>query len=110
MTMPAPTEQPRQPAKEASKETPREPWRRRFLRAALYGKADRQVKARARIGLAILCFAAVYGVIAGRLVLYAMTPDSHDARRGGTDALATARPDIIDRTGETLASDVKAAS
>ena len=32
-------------------------------------------------------------------MLYAMTPDSHGARRIGTDAVATARPDIIDRTG-----------
>jgi cell division protein FtsI (penicillin-binding protein 3) len=87
-----------------------EPWRRRVMRAALYGKADRHVKARARIGLAILAFAVVYGVIAGRLVLYAMTPDNHGARRIGTDAVATARPDIIDRNGEVLATDIKAAS
>jgi cell division protein FtsI (penicillin-binding protein 3) len=87
-----------------------EPWRRRVMRTLLYGKADRHVKARARIGLAILAFAAVYAVIAGRLVLYAMTPDSHGARRIGTDAVATARPDIIDRNGEILATDIKAAS
>ena len=79
---------------------PQEPWRRRILRALLYGKADRNAKARARIGLAIIAFAAIYGVIAGRLVLYAMTPDSHVARRGGgtrwrprgpTSSTATAR-------------------
>jgi cell division protein FtsI (penicillin-binding protein 3) len=88
-----------------------EPLRRRIVRALLYGKADRHAKARARIGLAILAFTAIYGVIAGRLVLYAVTPDSHVARRGSAaDAVATARPDILDRNGEILATDVKAAS
>jgi cell division protein FtsI (penicillin-binding protein 3) len=90
---------------------PLEPWRRRVLRALLYGKTDRQAKARGRIGLAIIAFTAVYAIIGGRLVLYAMTPDSHFARRGGSsDAVATARPDILDRRGEILATDVKAAS
>src|SRR5882672_3209026 len=87
-----------------------EPWRRRVLRALLYGKSDRGTKARARIGLAILAFTVVYAIIAGRLVLYAMTPDNHGARRGGTDAGGTARPDILDRNGEVLATDVKASS
>jgi cell division protein FtsI (penicillin-binding protein 3) len=87
------------------------PWRRRMLRALLYGKADRSVKARARIGLAIIAFTAVYAIIAGRLVLYAMTPDSHGARRGSAaDAVATARPDVLDRNGEILATDVRAPS
>jgi cell division protein FtsI (penicillin-binding protein 3) len=46
-----------------------------------------------------------------RALLYAMTPDSHGARRGSAgDAVATARPDILDRNGEVLATDVKAAS
>ena len=90
---------------------PLEPLRRRALRKLLYGKSDRSVKARARIGLAIIAFAAVYAVIAGRLVLYAMTPDNHFGRRGGGgDAVATARPDILDRKGEMLATDVKAPS
>jgi len=89
---------------------PAEPWRRRVLRALLYGKADRTMKARARIGLAILAFTAVYAIIAGRLVVYALTPDSHVARRIATDAVATARPDITDRKGEVLATDVNAPS
>lgn len=88
-----------------------EPWRRRVLRALLYGRADRHAKARGRISLAIIAFTAVYGIIAGRLVLYAVTPDSHSAGRGSAaDAVATARPDILDRNGEILATDVKAAS
>src|SRR5207253_6053494 len=94
-----------------AKPAPTEPWRRRILRALLYGKADRHAKARGRIGLAMIAFTAVYAVIAGRLIVYAMTTDSHIARRGTAgDAVATARPDIVDRRGEVLATDVKAPS
>jgi cell division protein FtsI (penicillin-binding protein 3) len=89
---------------------PTEPWRRPMVRKLLYGKVDRHAKARGRISLAIIAFTAIYGIIAGRLVLYAMTPDSHGARRGGTDAVATARPDILDRNGEILATDVRTPS
>ena len=87
---------------------PTEPWRRRVLRALLYGKADRHAKARGRIGLTMIAFTAVYAIIAGRLIVYAVTPDSHTARRGNaSDAVATARPDILDRRGEVLATDVR---
>jgi cell division protein FtsI (penicillin-binding protein 3) len=85
-----------------------EPWRRRVLRALLYGKADRHAKARGRIGLTMIAFTAVYAIIAGRLIVYAVTPDSHTARRSNaSDAVATARPDILDRRGEILATDVR---
>jgi cell division protein FtsI (penicillin-binding protein 3) len=91
---------------------PAEPWRRRLVRVLLYGgNVDRTAKARARIGLAILAFAVVYGVIAARLVMLADSPDGHAVRRGvAQDAVATARPDILDRNGEILATDVKAPS
>ena len=53
----------------------------------------------------------VYAVIAGRLVMFAVGADSHGARRTASqDAIATARPDIVDRNGEMLATDVKAPS
>ena len=43
-----------------------EPWRQRLIRSLLYGRnVDRAAKARARVGLAILAFAAVYAVLAG---------------------------------------------
>ncbi len=89
-----------------------EPRRRRLLRTLLYGRnVDRGAKARARVGLAILAFAVVYAVIAGRLVTLAMVGDPHGARRGAAqDAVATARPDILDRNGDILAIDVKAPS
>ena len=91
---------------------PAEPWRRRLLRGLLYGKnIDRVAKARARVGLAILAFAAVYFIIAIRLVMFAAVSDSRTQHRVGPgDAIATARPDILDRNGEVLATDVRVPS
>jgi cell division protein FtsI (penicillin-binding protein 3) len=89
-----------------------EPWRRRLIRSLLYGRnVDRAAKARARVGFAIVAFAAIYAVIGGRLIMFAVGGDSHGARRtAAQDAIATARPDIVDRNGEVLATDVKAPS
>ena len=91
---------------------PRVPWHRRLVQALLYGpNVDRARKTKARIGLALLCFALIYAVIALRLVLFAVVPESHVMRRGGSgDAVATARPDILDRNGEILATDVRVPS
>ena len=89
-----------------------ESWRSRLTRTLLYGRnVDRTAKAKARIVLAILLFVTGYSVIAGRLVMFAAVPDSQLARRaGGHDAVATSRPDIVDRNGEMLATDVRTPS
>jgi cell division protein FtsI (penicillin-binding protein 3) len=91
---------------------PAEPWRQRLIRSLLYGRnVDRAAKARARVGLAIVAFAAIYAVIGGRLVMFAVGGDTHSARRtAAQDAIATARPDIVDRNGEVLATDIKTPS
>src|SRR5215475_12645781 len=91
---------------------PTEPWRQRLIRSLLYGRnVDRNAKARARVGFAILAFAAVYAVIGGRLVMFAIGADGPGVRRSAAqDRIATARPDIVDRNGEVLATDVKAPS
>src|ERR1700755_3281180 len=83
-----------------------------LIRTLLYGRnVDRTAKAKARVGLAILAFGAVYAVIAGRLVMFAVAPESHFSRRGvAREAVATARPDILDRNGLVLATDVRAPS
>jgi cell division protein FtsI (penicillin-binding protein 3) len=102
-TTSAATERGDQPARARA-----EPWRRRFTQSLLYGRnVDRDKKAKARLGLAILAFSLVYLIIAGRLLLYGIAPESHVARRAvNSDAVATARPDILDRNGNVLATDV----
>jgi cell division protein FtsI (penicillin-binding protein 3) len=84
----------------------------RLLSLLLYGKnVDRALKAKARLGLAIAGFVIIYSVIAVRLVIFAVASDSHSARRSVTqDAVATARPDILDRNGQILATDIKTPS
>ncbi|CAN5282149.1 penicillin-binding protein 2 [soil metagenome] len=90
---------------------PVEPWRQRLIRSLLYGRnVDRAAKARARVGLAMIAFGGIYGIIALRLVMFAVGGDAHGERRATKDAIATARPDILDRNGEILATDVKAPS
>ena len=90
---------------------PQTRWQR-VLGRILYGQdVDRAVKTKARIGLAIVAFAAVYTVIAVRLVMLAAAPDAHGTRRSVTqDAVSTARPDILDRNGQILATDIKSPS
>ena len=85
-------------------------WRHKLIRNLLYGhNVDRAGKARARVGLVMLAFAAVYTLIGCRLVTFAI--GAHGARRAASqEVVATARPDIVDRNGEILATDVKAAS
>src|SRR5438067_12417872 len=89
-----------------------EPWRQRLVRSLLYGRnVDRSAKARARVGFAMVAFTLVYAVIGGRLIMFAVGGDNHGARRTASqDAIATARPDIVDRNGEVLATDVKGPS
>src|ERR1700720_554160 len=91
---------------------PAEPLRRRLLRSLLYGRSsNRAAKARARVGLAIIAFAIVYGIIAVRLMMFAAVSDGRVAHRVVSgDAIATARPDILDRNGEVLATDVRVPS
>ena len=100
------------PAKPAERPKPVEPWRRRFVRKMLYGSnVDRGAKARARIVLAIMAFTVVYAVIGARLVMFGVASNSHSVHRVvSDDAIATARPDILDRNGEVLATDVRVPS
>ena len=68
-------------------------------------------KSTARVGLAAICFAGLFCVIGGRLVYLAVTSDtSSEMRRVTSSEISAARPDIVDRNGEILATDVKMVS
>jgi cell division protein FtsI (penicillin-binding protein 3) len=87
-------------------------WSQRMIRNLLYGRnVDRAAKARVRVGLVIIIFGLIYAVIAARLVMFAAFPDDRGGHHTASqDAIATARPDIVDRNGQILATDVKAPS
>ena len=95
----------------ARAKTPESGWQR-ALRSVLYGRdVDRNVKSKARLGLAIVAFIGIFSVITFRLVMFATVSEGHGGRRGDSqDAVATARPDILDRNGQIIATDVKTPS
>jgi cell division protein FtsI (penicillin-binding protein 3) len=68
-------------------------------------------KSTARVGLVALCFLGLFGTIAGRLAYLAVTSDTgSDMRRATSSEISAARPDIVDRNGEVLATDVRTVS
>jgi len=95
----------------ARAKTPESGWQR-ALRSVLYGRdVDRNVKSKARLGLAIVAFIGIFSVITFRLVMFATVSEGHGGRRSvSQDAVATARPDILDRNGQIIATDVKTPS
>ncbi len=64
-----------------------------------------------RIFITMIAFMAVYALIAGRLVLLGMADASEkSAFLDSSEAIKASRPDILDRNGEILATDIKTAS
>ena len=66
---------------------------------------------RPRIRLAMAVFTLAFMVIIGRLISFGLMDEvagNHGVNPN--DAIATGRPDIIDRNGEVLAADIKTAS
>jgi cell division protein FtsI (penicillin-binding protein 3) len=71
----------------------------------------RMDKSTARVGVVALGFTALFGLIAGRLVMLAVTSDNvSETRRATASEISSARPDIVDRNGDVLATDVKTMS
>jgi cell division protein FtsI (penicillin-binding protein 3) len=68
-------------------------------------------KSTARVGLVAICFTGLFATIGGRLVYLAVTSDNtSEVRRSTVSEISAARPDIVDRNGEILATDVKTVS
>ncbi len=86
-------------------------WRRTafsFLRGLFRMSGE---KSQARIGLVMLGFGALFAVIGGRLVMLATSPtEPVGLRRATQQATAAARPDIVDRNGQLLATDIRTVS
>ncbi|MFZ3176706.1 MAG: penicillin-binding protein 2 [Methylovirgula sp.] len=68
-------------------------------------------KATRRIRLITVSFALIYCVIAGKLVYLGLHPELRQGmRQAASDTVAAARPDILDRNGAILATDIKVTS
>ncbi len=66
---------------------------------------------RFRIRLAVGVFALAFAVIIGRLAMLGiMDAPAGSAAGSANEAIATGRPDLVDRNGEVLAADIKTAS
>ena len=66
---------------------------------------------RGRIRVAVLAFLAAFLVVIGRLVMFGLAPATHGSAYSDPNAIAaTARPDLVDRNGEILATDIKMSS
>ena len=66
-------------------------------------------KNRQRFIIATGLFCCVYAVIGGRLVMWGVSPNASGAY-SPMGQIVAARPDLVDRNGEVLATDIKTAS
>ncbi len=86
-------------------------WRHVEPPGAVGCRGNDEVQGRWRVCFAMAGFALLYGVLAFRLVALGIEANASDTSRvKPVDAVAAARPDIIDRNGEILATDIKTAS
>lgn len=88
------------------------PRMRRWFAWLLAGPQDQRLgKSRRRLRLAVVAFSGLYLVIAGAMIHYAMNPDANRRTQGrAQEAISATRPDILDRNGEVLATDMRTAS
>ncbi|CDM58392.1 MULTISPECIES: peptidoglycan D,D-transpeptidase FtsI family protein [Rhizobium] len=73
-------------------------------------RKKKAVQAKSRVGLLIVGFLGVYCVIGGRLVEYAIRDPEVVSSILPPDRLMASRPDILDRNGEVLATDIRTVS
>jgi cell division protein FtsI (penicillin-binding protein 3) len=66
----------------------------------------RRKQARQRVAIIIALFCAVYLLIGGRLLQYGLSEPVVSASIGGNAHAVASRPDIVDRNGELLATDL----
>ena len=79
-----------------------------FLKRLFETRLDKTPR---RTKLVAVLFTLLFGVIITRLIMFGLRPDNEQAvRAAGSDSVAAARPDILDRNGEVLAPDMKVRS
>lgn len=85
---------------------------RLFIAWLLAGPQDERLgKARTRLGLVMAGFAGLYLLIAGTMIVYAWRSPGQDSTSvRGQEAVSATRPDIVDRNGAVLATDVRSIS
>jgi cell division protein FtsI (penicillin-binding protein 3) len=79
----------------------------RLIRNLMRTRIDKSTH---RIRLVAFAFIGLYVLIGGKLFWLGMKPDTQSLRRAASEAVSASRPDVLDRNGEVLASDVKAVS
>lgn len=73
-------------------------------------RKKRAAQAKSRVGLIIFGFIAFYGVVGGRLVQYGIAEQETVSSIAPADRLMASRPDLLDRNGEVLATDIRTVS
>lgn len=90
-----------------SKSKPRQ---KRYVPDKVGARDGGQSVGRSRIAITTVCFLAVYAAIGGRLIQYGLEDLEDRTRYGAVDRIMAARPDIIDRNGVVMATDLRVAS
>lgn len=65
---------------------------------------------RSRIAMTVACFVAAYAMIGGRLIQYGLEELDTGNRYGAVDRIMAARPDLTDRNGVVMATDLRVSS
>ncbi len=80
----------------------------RFVKSLFEPRLD---KTPGRTRIVAVAFTLLFGIIVTRLLMFGLKPpDADKIRIAGSDQVAAARPDILDRNGEVLATDIKVMS
>jgi len=96
----------------ADASTTESPSRKDRLKAILRDMfSTRLDKSTARLGLVAIAFVGLYGLIGGRLVYLGVRQEEQETvRSSARSAISIARPTILDRNGEMMASDLRTVS
>ena len=74
------------------------------------GAAKAAGRPRNRVAIAMLCFGVAFGGVSARLVQYGLSEPERNATAAAGFATLASRPDLVDRDGRLLATDIRTAS